>query len=464
MKVYNVLHRKKEEFIPINSNEVKMYVCGMTINGLAHLGHARQAITFDMIYKYLKLKGYNVKYASNYTDVDDKLVLQAKQMGISPVELADERIEKINTTWKNLGVSEPDYRPRVTKTIPQIIEFIENLIKKGFAYETGDGDVYFDVKKFHGYGMLSNRKIDELIDSVRIESADNKRDTLDFALWKHSAGDDFGFSSPWGIGRPGWHIECSTMIKTYLGDQIDIHGGGKDLIFPHHENEIAQSYCANDCDLAKYWLHNGLITINGQKMSKSLGNFMLVDDVLKTYDSEVIRLAILTNHYTSTQDLGDDALALAEKNLYYFYNMLQDISQFEISENMDLVNKFFENMDDDFNSSKVIADLFVACSNFSKAKNSQNASIIASCLPFIQNVLGIFKQSPSQFIQNIKQKYLKILGINSIEIEQAISCRQNAKLQKNYVLADDIRNKLLDKGIILKDTKTQTTWDIKQLY
>ena len=461
MRVYNVLHRKKEDFVPIDGKKVKMYVCGMTTNGLVHLGHARQAITFDMIYKYLKLKGYDVLYASNYTDIDDRSILQAKEMGISPLELADERIKVINTTWQNLGVVEPDFRPRVTKCIPQIITFVKDLITKGYAYETSDGDVYFDVKKYDGYGRLSNRKIDELIDSVRIENAENKHDNLDFALWKHTNEGEFGFSSPWGQGRPGWHIECSTMIKTYLGDQIDIHGGGKDLIFPHHENEIAQSYCENGCDLAKYWLHNGLITINGQKMSKSLKNFMLVDDLLKKYDSEVIRYAILVNHYTSTQDLGDEALKLAEKNLYYFYNVLSTIKECE--QNNDLKDKFYESMDDDFNSAKVIADLFSECSKY-KLKDARAGGAIKGVLPLIKDILGLFKHEPIEFIESLKQKYLNILDITRKEIEDKIKQRLDAKQQKNYALADSIRDDLVSCGIILNDTKSGTSYDIKQLY
>ena len=463
MRVYNVLHRRKEEFEPITPNTVKMYVCGMTTNGLVHLGHARQAITFDMIYKYLKLKGYNVLYASNYTDIDDRLINQAKEQNISPLALADERIKLINQTWKNLDVLEPDFRPRVTQCIPQIIDFITGLIEKGFAYKTPDGDVYFDVKKYPGYGALSNRKIDELIDSVRIENAENKHDNLDFALWKHTEPSEFGFQSPWGQGRPGWHIECSTMIKTYLGDEIDIHGGGKDLIFPHHENEIAQSYCENGCDLAKYWLHNGLITINGQKMSKSLGNFMLVDDVLKNYDSEVIRFAILVNHYTSTQDLGEQALSQAEKSLYYFYNCLSSIDE-TIQKSDDLVNKFYESMDDDFNSSKVLADLFVAFGDYSKTKNEKIAGEILGCVPYLQKVLGLLKHKPAEFIENVKQKYLTKLNLSTQYIEDMINKRSTLKQEKNYQLADAIRDELLQKGIMLKDSKTGTYWDIKQLY
>ena len=253
MKIYNVLTRKKEEFVPQDGNKVKMYVCGMTVNGEAHLGHARQVITFDMISQYLKFKGYDVEYASNYTDIDDRIIAQAKERGITPIELADERIASIGEDMKQISVADPTYRPRVTKCIPEIIEFVQGLIDKGYAYSTPIGDVYFCVKKYHGYGTLSNRKIDDLLNSVRIEASEEKQDALDFALWKAVGEGEFGWDSPWGKGRPGWHIECSAMIKKFLGETIDIHGGGKDLIFPHHENELAQSSCLNGCKLSNNW-------------------------------------------------------------------------------------------------------------------------------------------------------------------------------------------------------------------
>ncbi len=469
MKVYNVLHRKKEEFIPQQPNRVKMYVCGMTVNGEPHLGHARQVITFDMISQYLRFKGYEVIYVSNYTDVDDRIINQAKELNISPLKLANQRIQTIEKVWSQICVSQPNVKPRVTNFIPQIIDFVKDLINKGYAYTTDNGDVYFSVKKYSNYGVLSNRKIDELINSVRIETAENKRDALDFALWKSVDDNEFGFESPWGKGRPGWHIECSTMIKHILGNTVDIHGGGKDLIFPHHENELAQSSCENGCPLANYWLHNGLITVDGQKMSKSFGNFVLVKDVLKNYDPEVLRLAVLINHYTSTLDMGENSFKQAEKNLYYFYNALNKIELAKQSSQVkdydeSVLNLFIDCMDDDFNSAKFIAELFSLFSKSSTYNDNKQVNSILFALDKIKDVLGIFKHNIQEFIEQTKQKYLKELNLEEEYINKKIQERTILKQQKNYVEADKIRDELDALGIILKDNKQTTTWDIKKLY
>lgn len=469
MKVYNVLHRKKEEFIPQQPNRVKMYVCGMTVNGEPHLGHARQVITFDMISQYLRFKGYEVIYVSNYTDVDDRIINQAKELNISPLKLANQRIQTIEKVWSQICVSQPNVKPRVTNFIPQIIDFVKDLINKGYAYTTDNGDVYFSVKKYSNYGVLSNRKIDELINSVRIETAENKRDALDFALWKSVDNNEFGFESPWGKGRPGWHIECSTMIKHILGNTVDIHGGGKDLIFPHHENELAQSSCENGCPLANYWLHNGLITVDGQKMSKSFGNFVLVKDVLKNYDPEVLRLAVLINHYTSTLDMGENSFKQAEKNLYYFYNALNKIELAKQSSQVkdydeSVLNLFIDCMDDDFNSAKFIAELFSLFSKSSTYNDNKQVNSILFALDKIKDVLGIFKHNIQEFIEQTKQKYLKELNLEEEYINKKIQERTILKQQKNYVEADKIRDELDALGIILKDNKQTTTWDIKKLY
>ena len=468
MKIYNVLHRRKEEFVPIDGNNVKMYVCGMTVNGEPHLGHARQVITFDMISQYLRYKGYNVTYASNYTDIDDRIINQSKERGISPLELADERIKIIGEVMSKISVSEPNYRPRVTQCIPEIIEFTSDLIKKGYAYATDIGDVYFDIKKYHGYGQLSNRKIDELINSVRIESSEEKVDPLDFALWKAVKQDEFGWDSPWGKGRPGWHIECSTMIKKYLGNKIDIHGGGKDLVFPHHENELAQSTCENGCDLANFWVHNGLIVVDGQKMSKSMNNFVLLKDLLKIYDPEVVRFAFILNHYTSTLDLGENAFLQAEKSMYYFYNVLKNINIALVGENItpnDSIVKNFEScMDDDFNSAKLIANLFTYCSQLGKYKDKNQLAALSYAIQKFKDILGILRKDPDEFICSIKAKYLKILNLSESEILDKINERNIAKQEKNYEKSDNIRTELESKGIMLKDTPQGTVWDIKQLY
>lgn len=468
MKIYNVLRRRKEEFVPIDGNNVKMYVCGMTVNGEPHLGHARQVITFDMISQYLRYKGYNVTYASNYTDIDDRIINQSRERGISPLELADERIKIIGEVMSKISVSEPNYRPRVTQCIPEIIEFTSDLIKKGYAYSTHVGDVYFDVKKYHGYGQLSNRKIDELINSVRIESSEEKADPLDFALWKAVGANEFGWDSPWGKGRPGWHIECSTMIKKYLGDKIDIHGGGKDLVFPHHENELAQSTCENGCELANFWVHNGLIVVDGQKMSKSMNNFVLLKDLLKTYDPEVVRFAFILNHYTSTLDLGENAFIQAEKSMYYFYNVLKNINIALVGENItpnDSIVKNFEScMDDDFNSAKLIANLFTYCSQLGKYKDKNQLASLNLAIQKFKDVLGIFRKDPDEFIDSVKLKYLNKLNLSESEILDKIHERNVAKLEKNYEKSDNIRAELVSNGVMLKDTPQGTVWDIKQLY
>ena len=467
MKVYNVLTRKKEEFVPLDGNNVKMYVCGMTVNGEAHLGHARQVIVFDMVAQYLRFKGYDVEYISNYTDIDDKIIAQAKQMNISPLDLADSRIASINDTMQNLTVCEPNHRPRVTRCIPEIIDFCHGLIQKGYAYSTPNGDVYFCVKNYKGYGSLSNRKIDDLINSVRIEASEQKHDALDFALWKAVGEKEFGWDSPWGKGRPGWHIECSTMIKKFLGNKIDIHGGGKDLIFPHHENELAQSTCLNDCALTNFWMHNGLITVDGQKMSKSLGNFVLVKDLLKIYHPEVIRYAILVNHYTSTLELGDAAIRLAEKQLYYFYSNILEFEK-QTSQHIEttdfLVDMFTVAMDDDFNSAKFIADLFTVFSTAQKNKDVSYQKSILFGLNKIKDILGLFRTDAQNFVSFVKNKYLEKYNLTEDYIQEKINQRLVAKQNKNYALADEIRLELDQKGIMLKDSKEKTTWDIKELY
>lgn len=468
MKIYNVLHRRKEEFVPIDGNNVKMYVCGMTVNGEPHLGHARQVITFDMISQYLRYKGYNVTYASNYTDIDDRIINQSKEMGISPLELADKRIDIINKVMSKISVTEPNYRPRVTKCIPEIIAFVSDLIEKGYAYPTENGDVYFCVKKYKGYGQLSNRKIDELINSVRIESSEEKNDPLDFALWKAVKKDEFGWDSPWGKGRPGWHIECSTMIKKFLGDKIDIHGGGKDLVFPHHENELAQSTCENSCELANFWVHNGLIVVDGQKMSKSMNNFVLLKDLLEIYNPEVIRYAFILNHYTSTLDLGDNAFKQAEKSMYYFYNVLNNVNNAlqgkEYTHNDNIVKIFESCMDDDFNSAKLLAELFTICGKLGKYKDLTLVASLKYAIDQFKDILGLFRQDPQEFLNEVKAKYVKQLNLNVSDIEKQIELRNLAKQEKNYAESDRIRNELDAKGIMLKDTIDGTIWDIKQLY
>ncbi len=473
MKIYNVLTRKKEEFTPIEKGKVKMYACGITVNGDAHIGHARQAIVFDMMVQYLKYIGYDVKYVRNYTDVDDRLLAQASEMGIDPMELSRKRIAETDKLIHEITECRDIIMTRVTEYIPQIVEFVKGLMAKGFAYKVDSGDIYFDVRRDPNYGKLSNRNIDELKDSVRVDNDENKHSPLDFALWKSASSGEFGWDTEIGRGRPGWHIECSTMIESVLGDMIDIHGGGKDLIFPHHENEIAQSECLHDKNLANYWVHNGLVTINGQKMSKSLGNFVLLKDVLSKYSPEVLRFAILSSHYASSMDLSDDFIRQSEKNMYYFYTTINKLAGLvDNSTNgadEEVIHAFREAMDNDFNTAEFIGYLFTKFAEvnalISKNKlSSVDATKFLNALHEISPVLGIFKSKAKEFIDSVRSKYLSSMNIDSAKVEKLVSQRLDAKRARDFATADAIRDELQSMGIILFDTPSGTTWDVGSLY
>ena len=315
MKIYNTLTRRKEEFSPIEEGKVKMYACGITVSGEPHIGHGFQALIYDIMRKYLEKKGYKVKYARNYTDVDDKIIAKSKETGIPADEYAAAMIEKTNRIMGEFGVDDPDVWLKATENIGNIIDFIEQLIKSGHAYPAPSGDVYFSVASFPAYGCLSNRTVEDMLDGVRVENAEDKREAADFALWKAAKPGEICWDSPWGMGRPGWHIECSAMNRAAFGDQIDIHGGGRDLIFPHHENEIAQSESLTGKRFAKYWTHNGLIKVNGQKMSKSLGNSLLLEDLLKKYTNEAIKFALLQTNYRNDINITDTLFPEAERHL-----------------------------------------------------------------------------------------------------------------------------------------------------
>ena len=356
MKLFNSYTAKLEEFTPIEENKVKMYVCGPTVYDNAHLGHARCYITWDILYRYLKFRGYDVTYCRNVTDVDDKILKKAEKEGKTPEEVSTYWYKKFTDSMNALHNLKPDIEPFATKTLGEMISIVKDLINKGFAYEV-DGDVYFRVSKFSKYGMLSKQPIDSLVSCARIEVGDKKENPLDFALWKKD--EKFGYNSPWGKGRPGWHIECSAMIRKHLGKTIDIHAGGADLIFPHHENEIAQSECANGCKFVNYWLHNGFVTINKEKMSKSLGNFLTIDDLLKTYDANTIRFFILTNHYRMPVEFSDESLQSASAGVKRMLNAKQTPidEAFDITKT-DEYKQFVEAMDEDLNTSKALAILF----------------------------------------------------------------------------------------------------------
>ena len=472
MKLYNSYSQKTEEFVPSEGNKVKMYVCGPTVYDSAHLGHARCYITWDVLYRYLKFKGYEVTYCRNVTDVDDKILSKAQKEGKTPDEIARFYYQAFSKSMESLNNLKPDIEPFATKTLGEMIAINKQLIEKGHAYVV-DGDVYFRVKSFDKYGQLSKQPLEALESGARVEESDLKENPMDFALWKHD--EKFGYKSPWGVGRPGWHIECSAMSRKYLGNTIDIHAGGADLIFPHHENEIAQSECANGQQFVKYWMHNGFVTINKEKMSKSLGNFLTIDKILENYDANAIRFFILTNHYRMPVEFSDEALTSASagvKRLYTAINEARKVAK--IDENLDLntceeYQEFAEAMDEDLNTSKALAVLFDLANKTNKEQNSRNLTLIYK----ISEVLGFnfdkVKISEEELKERI-DKAIEIIG-TAVEIKKAISntetmkniiqVRNVAREMKNWSVADKIRVSLDIAGILLKDEKNETTWEIK---
>lgn len=485
MKIYNSMTRQKEEFIPIDGKNVKMYACGITVYDLSHIGHARQAIVYSMIADYLKYRGYKVKYVRNYTDVDDKIIARANALGKNALDFSREQIEETEKDMTNLHVSDADVFAKASENIENIINFVQELINKGHAYAADNGDVYFDVRSFRGYGKLSNRKVDDMLNGVRKDVEPGKRDPIDFALWKGAKPGEIAWESPWGPGRPGWHIECSAMILNNLGESIDIHGGGKDLIFPHHENEIAQSEALTGKPLTKYWSHCGLIKINGEKMSKSLGNSLTIRDALEKYNYEVIKYVMFSKHYTSDIDLLDGDFALAENHMYYFYTSIGAMKEFiannknsevtalrqdDISET--IIPEFIKYMDDDFNTAAALANLhgiFKYVNNVMKQtkQKEETANTLEKILANIEEVygvLGLFEQEPEAFTTELKKKYLEKLEIEELYIEEQINKRTEAKKNRDFEQADKIRSELDEKGIILMDSKEGTSWNVKALF
>ncbi len=457
MKLHNSYTNQVEEFKPIEEGKVKMYVCGPTVYDNAHLGHARCYITWDVLYRYLKFKGYDVTYCRNVTDVDDKILKKAETEGKTPEEVSTFWYKKFSESMKALNNLKPDIEPFATKTLGEMIAMVKDLINKGFAYEAG-GDVYFRVKKFSAYGYLSKQPIDKLESGARIEIGEQKEDPLDFALWKKD--EKFGYNSPWGVGRPGWHIECSAMSRKYLGKTIDIHAGGADLIFPHHENEIAQSECANGCKFVNYWLHNGFVTINKEKMSKSLGNFLTIDDLLKNYDANTIRFFILTNHYRMPVEFSDEALQAASNGVKRMLNAKRT----PVDENIDITQydeykEFVEAMDDDLNTSKALAVLFDLT-----GKANKDVPYAFTLLYKLAETLGFTFDKARLSDDELKAKLAEIsseLGGQFNSMEEIIEKRKTARAEKNWEIADKIRIALDKAGIVLKDSKEGTVWELK---
>lgn len=463
MKLYNSYSQKIEEFIPLEDNKVKMYVCGPTVYDLAHLGHARCYITWDVLYRYLKFKGYDVAYCRNVTDVDDKILKKAEKEGKTPDEIAKEYYNSFSKSMEALNTLKPDIEPFATKTLGEMIAIIKQLIEKGHAYEA-QGDVYFRVKSFDKYGSLSKQPLDALEAGARVEESDIKENPMDFALWKRD--EKFGYKSPWGVGRPGWHIECSAMSRKYLGKTIDIHAGGADLVFPHHENEIAQSECANEQQFSKYWMHNGFVTINKEKMSKSLGNFLTIDAMLKTYDANTIRFFILTNHYRMPVEFSDEALVGAQAGVKRLYNAINEgRKSVEIDNSLDLskyeeYEEFIEAMDEDLNTSKTLALLFEIANKTNKESNSRNLNLLyrlSAVLGFNFDKVEISQEELSQKVDFISKK----LGLELKNMEEILVLRKTARADKNWELADKIRVAFDEVGIELKDSKEGTSWELK---
>jgi len=457
MRLFNSYTNAVEEFKPIDGNKVKMYVCGPTVYDYAHLGHARCYITWDVLYRYLKFKGYDVTYCRNVTDVDDKILKKAEKEGKTPTEVSQYWYKQFESSMKSLNTLKPDIEPFATKTLGEMISIVKDLIANGYAYEAG-GDVYFRVKKFSKYGYLSKQPIDQLESGARIEVGDLKEDPLDFALWKKD--EKFGYNSPWGVGRPGWHIECSAMSRKYLGKTIDIHAGGADLIFPHHENEIAQSECANGCKFVNYWLHNGFVTINKEKMSKSLGNFLTIDDMLKNYDANTLRLFILTNHYRMPVEFSDEALTAAQAGA----KRLTNAKQTKINEDFDITSTedykaFVEAMDEDLNTSKALAVLFDLATRANK--DEENAYTIlyklGTTLGFTFEKAGLTDEQLSAGVEAVAAA----LNQEFSSMDEVMELRKNARAEKNWEVADKIRIALDGVGIIVKDSKEGSVLEAK---
>jgi cysteinyl-tRNA synthetase len=484
INIHNTMKRKKEPFIPQKEGKVTMYACGVTVYDLSHIGHARAMVVFDVIHRYLRASGYDVTFVRNYTDIDDKIINRANEESVPFNVISERYIKEFDIDMEALGIMVPEHTPRATEHISEMIEMIETLIEKGHAYVV-EGDVYFDVSSFKEYGKLSGKDTDSLLSGARVDVDERKKSPVDFALWKNSKEGEPSWGCPWGKGRPGWHIECSVMSKKYLGNTFDIHGGGMDLIFPHHENEIAQAECASGKEFARYWIHNGFVNIDKEKMSKSLKNFLTIRDVLKDYNYEVIRLFLLSSHYRSSVDFSHQNLIETKTGLDRFYSVLADLDSnelfSEISDGIDdekLINeldsfsdKFKEAMDDDFNTAAAIGHLYSLTRSLNtvidaaKKNKGKMSHLIAEKAKKAFNqegkVFGLFQMEPSKYFDTMKKEGLASSGDSEEEIEGLIAERAAAKKEKNFARADEIRDILTEKGIILKDTPQGTEWSFK---
>jgi cysteinyl-tRNA synthetase len=483
MKIYNTLSREKEDFIPLMADKVRIYACGVTVYDYCHIGHARSAIVFDVIRRYLKHKGFHVTYIRNFTDIDDKIINRANQEGITWDAVARKYTDEYYRDMDRLGVGRADVEPKATGYIQEMIDIVKGLIEKGFAYEA-DGSVYFAVETFSGYGKLSKRDPEEMIAGARVEVDERKKNPLDFALWKKSKEGEPSWKSPWGLGRPGWHIECSAMSLKHLGESFDIHGGGADLLFPHHENEIAQSEAFTGKPFARFWVHNGFITIDKEKMSKSLGNFFTIREVLDTFDPEVIRLFLLSTHYRSPIEFSDEQLHESETSIDRYYSTIMRINDF-LEKNYDIKNdfsnagkifkdllfsfrdRFGEAMDDDFNTALALGHIFEIIREANRfldhkpsgTKDRELLLMTKELLSEAGSVLNIFDRSPHKWYLSLME--IKKIGLSEQDILEKIRERQDARQKKDWSYADAIRKELEEKGIILEDKKDRTDWKVK---
>ncbi|MFC1837787.1 cysteine--tRNA ligase [Thermodesulfobacteriota bacterium] len=483
--ISNTRTGSKTELKPLTDNHVKMYVCGITAYDYCHIGHARSALAFDMIYRYLLYRGYEVTYVRNFTDIDDKIINRAIEQGISTEELSERFIRKFHEDMEQLGIASPTVEPKATEHVREIIDMIRDLVEKGMAYQV-DGDVYYAVEKFSDYGVLSRRSIEDMQAGARIEVNEKKRNPMDFALWKSSKPGEPTWDSPWGLGRPGWHIECSAMSKKYLGDSFDIHGGGKDLIFPHHENEIAQSMGATGSPFVNIWVHHGFVTIRDEKMSKSLGNFLTIRDVLGKFRPEALRLFVFSTHYQSPLNYSETAIYDAEIGLERLYECLAEIARLpesgiegkgsviskkDAAKLASLEERFQKAMDNDFNTAQALARLFDAVKILNKISRALPGEPARNDIDLLRNtgaklqelanIMGLLIEDPVEHAEALQEKRMQELGLDPTEIEAMIQERSEARENKDWARSDAIRDELLARGVELKDGVEGTTWKVK---
>ena len=478
LKLYNSSTRNKEVFKPLTDGKVGLYVCGVTVYDLCHIGHARSTIVFDVLARYFRAKGYEVTYVRNFTDIDDKIIERANLLKKAPRELAQEFIDAFYEDMGKLGVLKADVEPRATDYVEDMIEMTQTLMDRGYAYTEG-GDVYFSVDSYRGYGSLSGRNLEDMRAGSRVAVDDRKRHPMDFVLWKSAKPGEPQWPSPWGPGRPGWHLECSVMSNRHLGPTFDIHGGGRDLLFPHHENERAQSMCANDGEFARYWVHNGFVTVESEKMSKSLGNFLTIRDALKKYHPEVLRLFLLSKHYRSPLDFSAKDVASLQSGLVRIYRMLQRLDDLlgpgngektsaggVSSASGKFIEKFCEMMDDDLNTAGALGLIFDKVREMNRLMDpDDNGAVSRETLSRLKDqraqllragdILGLFQQNPAEFFEQLAPPSK---DVNTDEIEALVEERSQARAAKDWALSDTIRDRLKDMGVILEDGPQGTTW------